>query len=188
MDVSLSGILSGNKNDGLSSSENANNQSFGATEIRPKRDEDDDTPLHDEEMEKSDISSFNFSEPWNNSKEKNIKIKRSSLSKIINSSEKKHQQQKREAEEISNREKDEAEITSNNESGGSIESKNVGETSGQQEGEEIEGENNINSTIMTELSRNARGVGGLAHRSRGAGQKGQQKSQAGRGPKSEGID
>jgi len=48
-------------------------KSFGANEIRPKRDEDDDTPLHDdEEIEKSDISSFNSSDiesPWNNSKE-----------------------------------------------------------------------------------------------------------------------
>uniref|UniRef100_A0A915MVL3 Secreted protein n=1 Tax=Meloidogyne javanica TaxID=6303 RepID=A0A915MVL3_MELJA len=140
--------------------------SFGANEIRPKRDEDDDTPLHDdEEIEKSDISSFNSSDiesPWNNSKEKQ------------------HEQHKREVEGISNREKDdETEITSNNESG-SVELKNVGETSGQQEGEEIKNE--------TTKGRNTRSVGGLAHRSRGAGQKGQQKSQAGRGPKSEEID
>nr|CAD2179170.1 unnamed protein product [Meloidogyne enterolobii] len=160
-------------------------KSFGTNEIRPKRDEDDDTPLHDdEEIEKSDISSFNSSDiesPWNNSKEKNINVKKRSPSKIINSSEKKqHQQHKREVEEISKGEKDdETEITSNNESG-SVELKNVGETSGQQEGEEIKNE--------TMKGRNTRSVGGLAHRSRGAGQKGQQKSQAGRGPKSEEID
>uniref|UniRef100_A0A914MVT9 Candidate secreted effector n=1 Tax=Meloidogyne incognita TaxID=6306 RepID=A0A914MVT9_MELIC len=173
--------------DGLSSSENDKNfnQSFGANEIRPKRDEDDDTPLHDdEEIEKSDISSFNSSDiesPWNNSKEKNINVKKRSPSKIINSSEKKqHEQHKREVEEISNGEKDvETEIASNNESG-SVELKNVGEASGQQEGEEIKNE--------TMKGRNTRSVGGLAHRSRGAGQKGQQKSQAGRGPKSEEID
>ena len=47
---------------------------------------------------------------------------------------------------------------------------------GQQGGEETEGEN-ISTTMMTGIVRNIRTVGGLAHRSRGAGQKGQQKPQ-----------
>ncbi|KAF7633011.1 hypothetical protein Mgra_00007594, partial [Meloidogyne graminicola] len=99
-------LLNNNDNDETLFSTENHNKNFEASEIRPKRDEDDDTPLHDdEEIEKSDISLFNTSSS-ENSKEKNTNNKRSIIS---NSSEKNHQKHKRQAEKNESESNDDVE-------------------------------------------------------------------------------